>query len=115
RPPLLARLRRRLLRDLLLRPGRRAPGGHQLPRASAEADVRLGRRGEALGSLPRAPGEALRVDLRLRQLGRLAEARMMEVEELEHRVGVGVARGEGRQIEARLDEAKDRGVVVDRV
>ena len=38
-----------------------------------------------------------------------------EVEELEHRVGVGIAPSERRQVEPSLDETQDRGVVVDRV
>ena len=43
------------------------------------------------------------------------EGRLREVEEVEHRVGVRVAVGERGQVEARLDEAQDRGVVGDGV
>ena len=53
------------------------------------------------------------IDDRGRERGRRREARPPEPEELQHRVGVRVAPGERRQIEAGLDEAQDRGVVVE--
>src|SRR5438093_9826453 len=55
---------------------------------------------------------AVSIDPRLRQARRLAEARMPEVEELEHRIRVRVARRQRGQVEARRDEAQDRRVIV---
>src|SRR5438034_10498073 len=68
----------------------------------------------AVGSALRvegALGEPVRVDRRRRQSGRIPEPRLREVEELEHRVGVGVACRERREVEAGLDEAQDGGMV----
>src|SRR5689334_18418935 len=52
------------------------------------------------------------IDRRLGDVRRRQERRAREVEHVEQRIGVRVARAQRRQLELRLDEARDARVVV---
>src|SRR5262245_61428377 len=58
-------------------------------------------------------GELGLVEIGRRQGWRRGEGRLLEIEEIGEWIGVGVAASERRKLEAGLDEASDRGVIVD--
>src|SRR5712692_6279412 len=90
-----------------------SPGFRRTSGRSASSDL------DGLGDRVRrhrvAVGRLGREDRSLRQDRRRGKRLVAEVEELQHRIGGGVAPGERGQSEPGLDEAEDRSVVVDDV